>query len=166
VSDAEDFKKKFYSLSYEDRAREWEWMPPEQQQAIRKDLSERGLDGVIPSTSTWSGGGIAILVTVAALVLAVAYLGRSANSSGDPSRASESTYNRDIRLARTSEGLSNADIAWHATNTYGWDCEQVVTRLPAESGYFVVVCSNNTRLRVYPRVGQHPRITNEHGTYK
>ncbi|QWF62937.1 hypothetical protein KM864_18700 (plasmid) [Ralstonia solanacearum] len=26
----------------------------------------------------------------------------------------------------SSEGLTKADIAWHALNTYGWDCEEVI----------------------------------------
>lgn len=83
----------------------------------------------------------------------------------EPTRASESEYNRDITKATTSEGLTNADIAWHALNTYGWDCEEVVSREAQVSDYFVVDCSSGVKLRVYPRVGQHPRITNSSGGY-
>lgn len=83
----------------------------------------------------------------------------------EPTRASESEYNQDITKATTSQGLTNADIAWHALNTYGWDCEEVVSREPQASDYFVVTCSSGTKLRVYPRTGQHPRITNSRGGY-
>jgi hypothetical protein len=83
----------------------------------------------------------------------------------EPTRASESEYNQDITKATTSEGLTKADIAWHALNTYGWDCEEVVSREPQVKDYFVVVCSSGTKLRVYPRTSQHPRITNSSGGY-
>lgn len=86
-------------------------------------------------------------------------------SNREPTRASESEYNRDITKATTSEGLTNADIAWHSLNTYGWDCEEVVSREPQVNAYFVVECSSGTKLRVYPRSGQHPRITNSSGGY-
>ena len=26
------------------------------------------------------------------------------------------------------EGLTKADISWHAVNTYGWDCEEVISK--------------------------------------
>ena len=83
----------------------------------------------------------------------------------EPTRASESEYNHDITKATTSEGLTKADIAWHALNTYGWDCEEVVSREPQVNDYFVVACSSGVKLRVYPRAGQHPRITNSSGGY-
>lgn len=43
----------------------------------------------------------------------------------EPTHASESAYNSDITKAGTSVGLTKADIAWHAHNTYGWDCEEL-----------------------------------------
>jgi hypothetical protein len=91
--------------------------------------------------------------------------GPATASKGEPTLASESEYNRDITKATTSQGLSNADIAWHALNTYGWDCEEVVARESQVGDYFVVTCANGTKLRVYPRAGQHPRITNSSGGY-
>jgi hypothetical protein len=33
-------------------------------------------------------------------------------------------------------------------------------------GYYVITCSNGTKLRVYPRSGKHPQIMNVQGTYK
>lgn len=79
---------------------------------------------------------------------------------------SQSQYNQDIRKATTSSNLSNADIAWHATNTYGWDCEEVVSRSESKGNYFIVECSSGVKLRIYPRSGKHPKITNLEGTYK
>ena len=88
-------------------------------------------------------------------------------SGAEPTKASQSVYDRDIRQATTSEGLTKADLAWHALKTYGWDCEEVVSRgSPTAQGYYVITCRSGTKLRVYPRNGQHPRITNILGTYK
>jgi hypothetical protein len=85
---------------------------------------------------------------------------------GEPSKASESAYNTDIRKATTSTGLTKADLAWHAVNTYGWDCSEVVAKgEPTPEGYFIITCANGTKLRVYPRERQHPRITNIKGGY-
>lgn len=83
----------------------------------------------------------------------------------EPTRASQSVYNRDIRRATTSRGLTKADLAWHAVNTYGWDCSEVVSRSDERGGYYVITCSSGTELRVYPRPNQHPRITNIRGGY-
>jgi len=88
-----------------------------------------------------------------------------AAKSVDTGRAVDSVYEHNIARATTSQSLSNSDLAWHALNTYGWDCEQVVSRGPAHVGYFTVTCSSGKVLRVYPRSGQHPRITNEYGGY-
>lgn len=90
---------------------------------------------------------------------------RPAPKRREPTRAAESRYNQDMRLATTSSGLSLADLAWHAVNTYGWDCEEVVKREPQQGDYYVITCSNGTRLRVYPRSGAHPKIMNTRGGY-
>jgi hypothetical protein len=85
----------------------------------------------------------------------------------EPTKASQSVYNTDILQARTSKNLTKADIAWHAVNTYGWDCEEVVSKgKPAKDGSYVITCSNGKKLRVFPRPGKHPRITNLEGTYR
>jgi hypothetical protein len=84
----------------------------------------------------------------------------------EPTKASQSVYEKDIRKATTSEGLTKADLAWHALKTYGWDCEEVISKdAPTKEGYFVITCSSGTKLRVYPRRGQHPRIANIKGGY-
>jgi hypothetical protein len=80
--------------------------------------------------------------------------------------ARDSIYEHDITKATKSYGLSNADLAWHALNTYGWDCNEVVERGESNGTYFTITCASGTRLRVYPRQGQHPRITNSRGTYE
>lgn len=84
----------------------------------------------------------------------------------EPTKVEQSPYNKDIRLATTSNGLSKADLAWHAQNTYGWDCAQVTSQGEITSeGYFYIECSSGKKLRAYPRNGQHPKITNETGGY-
>ncbi|MDO8347237.1 MAG: hypothetical protein Q7S85_05015 [Rugosibacter sp.] len=101
--------------------------------------------------------------TIAASVLLVA----STIAAAEPTKASQSVYEKDIRKATTSQGLTKADLAWHALNTYGWDCEEVTAQeAQTKEGYFVITCSSGKKLRVYPRQGQHPKITNIKGTYK
>lgn len=91
----------------------------------------------------------------------------SITNGSEPTKAPQSVYEHDVRRATTSEGLTKADIAWHAVNTYGWDCEEVVKQdAPTRDGYYVVTCSSGKKLRVYPRPQQHPRITNISGDYK
>jgi len=85
----------------------------------------------------------------------------------EPTKAVQSRYEHDIRLATTSEDLTKADLAWHALNTYGWDCEEVTKQdVPSKDGYYVITCSSGKKLRVYPRSQQHPRITNSNGDFK
>lgn len=87
--------------------------------------------------------------------------------SAEPTKANQSVYEKDIRKAKTSTNLTKADIAWHAMNTYGWDCEEVVSKGElTKDGYYEITCSSGIKLRVYPRQGKHPRITNSEGTYK
>jgi hypothetical protein len=62
--------------------------------------------------------------------------------------------------------LTKADLAWHALNTYGWDCDEVVDRGEQRGDYFVISCSSGLQLRVYPRPNQQPRITNIEGGYR
>lgn len=103
------------------------------------------------------------IIAVAVTLLILPYAAWSA----EPTKASQSAYEKDIRKATTSEGLTKADLAWHALNTYGWDCEEVISKdAPTKDGYYVITCSNGTKLRVYPRKNKHPRITNIQGTYK
>lgn len=86
--------------------------------------------------------------------------------ANEPTRAEQSIYNQDIRKATTSEGLTSADLAWHAVNTYGWDCSEVTSKGEStQDGYYVISCSSGIQLRVYPRQGEHPRITNIRGGY-
>jgi hypothetical protein len=100
------------------------------------------------------------------LALITASIAAACDERAEPTTAAESAYNDDIRGATTSTGLSKADLAWHAQNTYGWDCSEVVSVGETNaSGYFLIECSSGERLRVYPRVGQHPKITNENGGY-
>jgi len=89
-----------------------------------------------------------------------------ARSNGEPTRASESEYSLDLRKATTSTGLTKADLAWHASRTYGWDCDEVIEKgAMTKAEYFIITCSGGTKLRVYPRNGRHPKITNMKGDY-
>lgn len=80
-------------------------------------------------------------------------------------KASQSSYNKNVFSATTSYGLTKADLAWHALNTYGWSCSEVVSVGSNQGSYYVITCSNGTKLRVYPRSDAHPKITNINGTY-
>lgn len=90
----------------------------------------------------------------------------SCGNEPELTKAEQSNYNNDIKEATTSSGLSKADLAWHAQNTYGWDCSEVTSEgeVTAE-GYFFIKCSSGKNLRVYSRPDQHPKITNENGGY-
>lgn len=85
----------------------------------------------------------------------------------EQTKAVESSYNQNIREATTSHGLSKADLSWHALNTYGWDCPEVISENDKNSdGYFIIECSSGKKLRVYPRPNKHPKITNIDGGYR
>lgn len=96
----------------------------------------------------------------------------------------ESRYNTmspaDYHKEMKSENLEYADIAWHAKNTYGWDCDEIVdmSQPISTSGrelkdpaliseivgnYSIATCSSGLKLRVYPRRDSYPIITNING---
>ena len=100
------------------------------------------------------------------ILVAVTTILSACGNEPEPTKAEQSSYNHDIKLATTSSGLSKADLAWHAMNTYGWDCAEVISRgEQTPDGYFLIDCGNGKKLRVYPRAGKHPKITNESGGY-
>ena len=85
----------------------------------------------------------------------------------EPTKESESVYNKDIFKALTSKDLTKADLAWHAYNTYGWECEEVVSVGPPQAGgFYYITCISGEKFRVYPRKGQYPQIKNAQGNYK
>jgi hypothetical protein len=87
--------------------------------------------------------------------------------SAEATKAAQSVYEQDIRRATTSEGLTKADLAWHAQNTYGWDCDEVIKQdPPTNDGYYVITCGSGKKFRIYPRPQRHPRITNINDGYK
>ncbi len=103
---------------------------------------------------------IGLTLSAATLILV------ACGESKEPTKASSSSYNKNVLQATTSNGLSKSDLAWHALNTYGWDCEEVTSKSESTSGgYFFIECTSGKRLRVYLRKGQHPKITNESGGY-
>lgn len=84
-----------------------------------------------------------------------------ANRAVEATKADDSMFNYDLSNAHSSRNLSKADLAWHALNTYGWDCSEVIAekQSPAEK-YSVITCSSGLRLRVYRRSDAHPIIRN------
>lgn len=83
-------------------------------------------------------------------------------STEEPTKALDSKLSLDnISSITTSEGLSKADLAWHAINTYAFfDCIEVIKKGEmTEEGYFLITCSSGMELRTYPRNGKHPKIT-------
>lgn len=82
------------------------------------------------------------LLMMFAVLLVVGLLAQERNTSppssqSEPTKASESrcarlTLAEALRRCLTSEKLTEADLAWHAVNTYGWDCEEVIFRGPQQ----------------------------------
>lgn len=100
----------------------------------------------------------------------------------DESKLQEALDNSDNSALYTSLNLTKADIAWHAVNTYGWNCEEVINIGEAvkitkktsvekrnfsdlKGVYYPLTCSNGKKLRFYPRFNMHPIITNANGSY-
>jgi len=83
----------------------------------------------------------------------------------EPTKASQSPYNKNYRLATTSKNLSKADLAWHAKNTYGYDCAEVHSKREIASGgdILLIACTSGKQLRVILRTGQHPIVTDKVG---
>ena len=85
----------------------------------------------------------------------------------EPTKASQSIYEKEIWKATTSDDLTKADLAWHALNTFGWPCSEVIdSGSMNKDGYYIITCKSGTKLRVYPRKNQHPSITNIKGGYE
>ena len=83
-------------------------------------------------------------------------------SAGEPTKAIDSAINMNNLSTKgyTSEGLTKADLAWHAINTYGFDCTEVISKGEmTEKGYFLIKCSSGIELRVNPRTNKHPSIS-------
>ena len=74
----------------------------------------------------------------------------------------DSTRSEKIMDPADKYDLSNEELAWYASHTYDWDCDEVVLRgKMSAAGYFSITCSNGKILRVYPRGYAPPRITNK-----
>lgn len=78
----------------------------------------------------------------------------------EPTKALDSKLSLDnISKISTSDNLTKADLAWHAVNTYGFDCSEVISKGEiTKEGYFLITCVNNLKLKVHPRKQQHPSI--------
>lgn len=101
-------------------------------------------------------------------------------------KSEQSTYNNmspaDYSNKMKSENLEYADVAWHAQNTYGWNCSEITDiGSPIQTNgkelkdsylisqikgnYSIATCSSGTKLRVYPRYNTYPIITNINGGF-
>ncbi len=99
-------------------------------------------------------------------------------------KVEESRYNdmspSDYHSEMKSDNLQYADIVWHAKNTYGWNCNEIVDMsepIPTSGkelkdpmliseivgNYSIATCSSGLKLRVYPRKDTYPVITNING---
>jgi len=80
-------------------------------------------------------------------------------------RASASNMGERIDRQNSSYGLTYDDIAWHAVNSYGYDCPVITARqaMNEREGFYLITCESGDRLRVYPRDNQHPKITGQFG---
>ena len=109
---------------------------------------------------------MALNKSVSFFAIAIFMLTACGDNDEEQTKSLSSTYNDDISKATTSNGLSKADLAWHAQNTYGWDCAEVTSIWEMTSdGYFFIECTSGKKFRVYPRFGTHPKIKNESGGY-
>ena len=107
--------------------------------------------------------------------------------SSDTTHKRESRYNTmspaDYHKEMKSINLQYADVAWHAQNTYGWNCAEIINmgnpintngqelrqaNLISEiKGYYnVATCTSGVQLRVYPRKDSYPIITNINGGWE
>lgn len=100
------------------------------------------------------------LLMIGALLLA-------GHAAAEATRADQSAFAKDEFKSNTSRNLTKADLAWHAMNSYGWNCPEVVEQgAVKKGGYSVITCKNGTKLRVYLRSDAHPRITNINGHWE
>lgn len=129
-----------------------------------------------------------ILTILGILLLLLVLKGCINNSNYDNSttNADQSRYNTmnpaDYHEEMKSENLQYADIAWHAKNTYGWDCEEITDMgnpistsgkelkdpyliSEIQGNYSIATCTSGTKLRVYPRTSTYPIITNINGGF-
>jgi hypothetical protein len=75
-------------------------------------------------------------------------------------RADQSIYNAQPNKANTSQNLSKADLAWHATKTFGFDCPEVVKQKPMlGSHHSIITCSTGAQVKVHPLLDRRPVMT-------
>lgn len=88
-------------------------------------------------------------------------------AAAELTRADESAFDHDFSNINSSRNLSKADLAWHAVNSFGWDCEEVVDQqFPPGLKYSVITCGNGLKLRVYPRKDAFPVIRDMKGHFR
>lgn len=112
------------------------------------------------------------------------------NETSDVTRATnveQSKYNdvapSEYYKEMKSDNLDFSDIAWHAQNSYGWNCSEITSlgekvstngneiedsllRSQMVGYYQIATCSSGIKLRVYPRKDTYPIITNINGGWE
>lgn len=136
----------------------------------KKHVSGKLLIGIlfVPYIFAWitfqrSYSNLSRVVSISWMIFLLVGINSGSNSRTDKVSNSRASQSHVIGNAYTSYGLSNADLAWHAKNTYGWNCNSVIRKAPQANSFYFITCGNGKRLRVYPRANKHPRITNENG---
>ena len=122
----------------------------------------------ILTKSVWFLSGLVIILLV--FIVFCCFFDTSeevTHTSEETTQKPQDPIYQEVLNSATGLNLSNADLAWHAVNTYKWDCSEVVTRGSiTNSGYYPITCSNGKKLRVYEREGMHPKITKSSGRYE
>lgn len=125
-----------------------------------------GLAGVVGKGMMDSHNNPTAKVTTSYSVSQAQVAPAQASPPKESTKAEDSEFNHDLSHAHSSRNLTKADLAWHALNTYGWDCSEVVSeQQPSTEKYSVITCSSDLKLRVYRRSDAHPIIRNIKGGY-
>ncbi|TWI57447.1 hypothetical protein IQ22_00663 [Pseudomonas duriflava] len=78
----------------------------------------------------------------------------------DLTRAEQSFFNAHPDWSNTSQNLSKADLAWHAVNTFGFNCPEVIKeKRILGSHHSIIICNTGTRVRVHPVINDKPLMT-------
>ena len=130
---------------------------------------------------------LTILVVIILLQMVKGCISNPTQISVNSTNANQSRYNTmnpaDYHEEMKSENLQYSDIAWHASKTYGWNCEEITSlgspvntsgqelryaNLISEiKGYYnVATCTSGVKVRVYPRYDTYPIITNINGGFE
>jgi len=123
-----------------------------------------------PATAPGKQSKLALYFVAGCAVLAVGLwlwvFSLSSQPEASPSvlgDARQSELNDNLAM-RGGIAFNYHDVAWHAVNTYGYDCPVIVAKSERRpDGFYLITCQNGEKLRVYHRIGKHPKITGRFG---